>query len=578
MKIRVFWVLMIFASLFLGAVQVFAQSGNNKLAIESARSSAVGFNVAVANAGGTLTVSAPDGRVFRNEFPAGAAVEFSVIDSEGARLPDGNYNYELRLTPASLDKEALKAARGKDDDPEARRAARRPLTIPDLVQSGSFAILNGQIIVAGAKEEPASRASSNSEQAPKMIRTTSSGNTVSRLRHHRLSLLSMPDQVVPDDFIVQGSACIGFDCVNNESFGTDTIRLKENNTRIKFDDTSISTGFPANDWQLTANDQPSGGASKFSIEDITGSKVPFTITAGAPTNSVFVDSTGRVGFRTNTPGLDLHMHTSNTPAVRFEQDNAAGFNAQTWDVAGNEANFFVRDVTNGSRLSFRIRPGAPTSSLDISANGNVGVGIQAPTQKLHMFNAGTTDNVLLSMQNGTRQWTLGINGPSDFFRITDQNAGLARLTILNNGRVGIGTTAPDQVFSVNGDASKTGGGSWQSFSDERLKNIFGNYNRGLSAVMRLQPLRYEYKPDNALGLKSEGEHVGFGAKALETVIPEAVTKNAEGYLMVNNDPIIWTMLNAIKEQQQEIKDQQKEIEALKVQVQQLKTKSRRHRR
>ena len=37
-----------------------------------------------------------------------------------------------------------------------------------------------------------------------------------------------------------------------------------------------------------------------------------------------------------------------------------------WDIAGNEANFFVRDVTGGSRLPLRIRPGAPTSSIDFS--------------------------------------------------------------------------------------------------------------------------------------------------------------------------------------------------------------------
>lgn len=27
------------------------------------------------------------------------------------------------------------------------------------------------------------------------------------------------DQVIADDLIVQGSACVGLDCVNNESFG-----------------------------------------------------------------------------------------------------------------------------------------------------------------------------------------------------------------------------------------------------------------------------------------------------------------------------------------------------------------------
>jgi hypothetical protein len=144
------------------------------------------------------------------------------------------------------------------------------------------------------------------------------------------------------------------------------------------------------------------------------------------------------------------------------------------------------------------------------------------------------------------------------------------MRILSNGRVGIGTATPDQLLSVNGDASKSGGGSWQTFSDERLKKINGSYDNGLKAVMRLQPLRYEYKPDNAMGIKPVGERIGVGAQAVQQVIPEAVTKNAEGYLMVNNDPIIWTMLNAIKEQQ-------KEIVELKRQIRQLRATTRKRR-
>jgi hypothetical protein len=70
--------------------------------------------------------------------------------------------------------------------------------------------------------------------------------------------------------------------------------------------------------------------------------------------------------------------------------------------------------------------------------------------------------------------------------------------------------------------------------------------------MQLQPLRYEYRSNNALGIKAEGEHVGFSAQEVQKVIPQAVTKNESGFLLVNNDPIILTMLNAIKEQQKEI--------------------------
>src|SRR4051795_3020117 len=118
---------------------------------------------------------------------------------------------------------------------------------------------------------------------------------------------AMADFVIADDLIVQGSACVGLDCVDGESFGFDTIRLKENNTRIKFDDTSTSPGFPNNDWQLTANDSASGGLKKFSIENTTVATVPFTIVGAAPNNSLFVDDIGRVGLRTSTPGLNLHI-------------------------------------------------------------------------------------------------------------------------------------------------------------------------------------------------------------------------------------------------------------------------------
>src|SRR4029078_13179496 len=119
----------------------------------------------------------------------------------------------------------------------------------------------------------------------------------------------------------------------------------------------------------------------------------------------------------------------------------------------------------------------------------------------------------------------------------------------NGGNVGIGTTAPTELLSVNGSASKPGGVTWAVFSDERLKRIHGTYRTGLSAVMQLQPVRYEYKANIALGIKSEGEHIGFSAQAVKQVIPEAVTSTSNGYLMVNSDPILWTMLNAIKEQQ-----------------------------
>src|SRR5262249_6518804 len=134
-------------------------------------------------------------------------------------------------------------------------------------------------------------------------------------------------------------------------------------------------------------------------------------------------------------------------------------------------------------------------------------------------------------------------------------SGQPQTLALNNpgGRVGIGGINPDQTLTVFGNASKTmGGTTWATFSDERLKNIKGSFDAGLDAVMQLQPIHFEYKADNALGLPSDGDHIGFSAQEVQKIIPEAVTTSDKGYLLINSDPIIWAMLNAIKEQQNQI--------------------------
>jgi hypothetical protein len=195
--------------------------------------------------------------------------------------------------------------------------------------------------------------------------------------------------------------------------------------------------------------------------------VPFTISGGAATDSIFVDSTGRVGFRTATPVLDLHVNTSNTPALRLEQNNSGGFTAQTWDVAGNEANFFVRDVTGGSRLSLRIRPGAPTSSLDISSTGNVGIGTGSPAKKLHvLLNAATNDTAMrlenneavrfdlvnTSVTNGgvATTWFFQVDNDANHTLKISKQGGGGPVIVVNSRANGNGTT-----MTVDGSVAAT---------------------------------------------------------------------------------------------------------------------------
>ena len=592
-------------------ILVLGQS-NDHFANISSFGSSVRFDVGAPHAAVTLTIIGPDGVTFSKEFKSGNSPEFKLTSSKGERLPDGSYTYELRITPniSSETKEALKAAREAGNGAEVQRELRKKGALPSQpqVQSGSFMISGGSVILPGATEGQERATARPPVAAPVNAPASYSRTNFKVVRQHPRFMVF--DQVIADDLIVQGSICAGLDCVNNEDFGFDTIRVKENNTRIQFDDTSTSAGFPNNNWQIRANDSGSGGANFLGFVDqgATGNSetgtIVFAVTAGASANSLRVGSNSKVGLRTATPVLDIHANTTDTPAMRLEQNNSGGFTAQTWDIAGNEANFFVRDVTSGSRLPFRIRPGAPTSSIDISASGNVGILNASPGASLDISGNTTilgADDGLTTRTTATTKTSRiaippftstnlnfaysgalvnstdnvaavggGFSGQSAatvvaFFTAGNTNTatGTERMRITSIGRVGIGTSAPDQLLSVNGDASKSGGGSWQTFSDERLKKINGSYNSGLKAVMQLQPLRYEYKPNNAMGIKPVGERIGVGAHAVQQVIPEAVTKNAEGYLMVNNDPIIWTMLNAIKEQQKEIVELKRQIRQLR---------------
>lgn len=266
------------------------------------------------------------------------------------------------------------------------------------------------------------------------------------------------DTVHPDDVIIQGSACIGFDCVNNEVFGFDTLRLKENNLRIKFEDTSTGN-FPSTDWQLTANDSASGGQNKFSIEDITGSKVPFTILAGAPSNSLYVNASGNLGLGTTTPVLDVHVVNGNTPAMRLEQNNSSGFTAQTWDISGNEANFFIRDVTGGSRLPFRIVPGAPTNSLYINASGNIGIGTASPSGKLVVADGNVG---------------FGTSSPSTKLHVVDSTSAnhATSSVLLENTNVGINAALLEL---------KNAGSSYVKFSNSSVSPTVGYWLLGVKS-------------------------------------------------------------------------------------------------
>ncbi len=368
-----------------------------------------------------LTVSGPAGvRSWAKspDSPLMLGVEALTTWAEAAEAPvDGEYAYELVFAPRLSDEEATERVRLR-----ARADGSGPLAKPfgELPRrSGTFRIADGVIVGAGST-------------------TPERGATTKDVLHY-------------DDVIVTGSLCVGFDCIDGESFGYCTEKLKENNLQLCFEDSSIGT-FPSRDWKIQINDSTSGGSDYFTIWDVDGGRRPFTIEGGAPANSLYVEDYGRVGLGTSIPYVELHIADGDSPTVRLDQDGSSGWAAQSWDMAGNETNFFIRDVTNGSRLSFRIQPGTPSNTLSLRSDGKIGVGTWSPAAKLEIETTGEPANLLLDRTDGGRWY----------------------LTSMVDGTFTIGTSAVEgeELVILDSMGNLTTSGTVNGVSDRAAKEDF----------------------------------------------------------------------------------------------------------
>ena len=219
------------------------------------------------------------------------------------------------------------------------------------------------------------------------------------------------------------------------------------------------------------------GAAENWTNSANGTFIAFNTTAngsvtGGGTERMRIDSSGKVGIGTSNPTRMLEVAATDGEAMRlyrsvadtgsgvnlkFAFDNSSGaavdfaglYGIKESPTAGAEAGSLVFSTATNGSLTEKIR---------VLSSGNVGIGTASPLARLHLFSGGTTDHVLQNFQNGTRNWTIGINGAGDFFRITDNTANVARLAILNSGNVGIGTTTPTTLLDVNGEIRSRSGG------------------------------------------------------------------------------------------------------------------------
>ncbi len=452
----------------------------------------------------TLSVAKPDGEVLEETFPSGTT-PFLDLTQAGTYFPDGQYTWELRAIASETP-----VTRGANAAADAEATL-----VPQvgLTQSGHFRVSQGSVVEPSTMED-----------------------------------LPLKDYVHSDDVIVEYSLCVGFDCAvdGSENFGADTIRLKENNLRIHFDDTSTSASYPANDWRIAVNDNTNGGASYFAVVDITEGSTPFKIEAGAPNSSLYVEDYGRVGLGTATPAVELHIRDHDTPTMRLEQDSSGGWTPQTWDVAGNESNFFIRDVTNGSRLPFRIQPDTPSSTLVLKNDGFVGIGTWSPYKPLELETTGVNAYFLMERTDGSSGFMAAAGSVVNFGSATDHAVNLA---VNNVWKMRMNT---DGSLTMANGATCSVGGEWLDASSKELKKDIEalSSDEATKALADLSPVKFRYKAD-----QSE-ECVGFIAEDVPDLV---ATKDRKGMSPMD---VTAVLTKVVQEQQQVIAELQSRIEAL----------------
>lgn len=206
------------------------------------------------------------------------------------------------------------------------------------------------------------------------------------------------------------------------------------------------------------------------------------------------DANGNIGIGTSTPETKLHIKGDPGSLAYITTTNATLTESASILFQGSRGIVGYDGVFQGMRISTsdNSKPIVFTNSLTngggelmrIKGNGNVGIGTTNPVAKLHV-NSGANNNYaailatsgegnnLVVSSHETQPHSCTVfkisheysnnpsyrnNGYIAFHRGSSQNGGflelgtngLQRLLIDPAGRVGIGTTSPDEMLTVNG--------------------------------------------------------------------------------------------------------------------------------
>jgi hypothetical protein len=216
---------------------------------------------------------------------------------------------------------------------------------------------------------------------------------------------------------------------------------------------------------LTGNPQTSLGADSQALKVIVLGSSQTTI-AGAEFPVGSPPGIGERAFpnRTTLPG------SGDKPEAKAA---ASIISTNAVNISGTGSTNRIAKWTNGPS-------GVLGDSSVAEVNGKVGIGTASPGTKLDIQGSvGTFNGVAVQLFNSnagnTNPWVLGTGGAvvaQDAFSIGDSST--YKMTILSNGKVGVGTTSPQATLDVRGDIRLGfNGGLSATSSEENLRIVRG---------------------------------------------------------------------------------------------------------
>jgi hypothetical protein len=133
-------------------------------------------------------------------------------------------------------------------------------------------------------------------------------------------------------------------------------------------------------------------------------------------------------------------------------------------------------------------------------------------------------------------------------------------TVVGEGLTGKGN---DTAFigGTDGAYNEKNVTTWETTSDARLKKNIVDNNDGLQKVLAIRVRNFEYRtPDEITDLpvtsaiNKEGVQLGVIAQEM---LPECVNETSVGVKSVNTDPLVWYLINAVKQLAVEIEELKK---------------------